>query len=114
MEGKKQETSEPDKKLQFLVDFDEKCIAMLMRMDSVSGNGVDVSKNYDMILQRAAHAIELLQGHTLVPPGALPYTGYLDDIVYFQKQHARITTLKTEMFLRVTRQHVCRACLLAF
>jgi len=95
---KKQDTREIDKKLQFIVSFDEKCIAMLMRMGMVSGNGVDVSKNYDTILQRANHAIELLQGHTPVPPEPLPYADYLDDIAYFQNQHARITILKTAMF----------------
>ena len=93
-----QDTREIDKKLQFLVCFDEKCIAMLMRMGMVSGDGVDVSKNYDIILERATHAIELLQGHTPVPPAPLPYADYLDDITYFQNQHVRITILKTAMF----------------
>jgi len=95
---KKQDTREFNKKLQFLVGFDEKCIALLMGMGMVSGDGVDVSKNFDIILQRSAHAIQLLHNHTPVPPAPLPYADYLDDIVFFQNQHARITILKTAMF----------------
>jgi len=87
-----------DKKLNFMVGFDRECISLLIEMGMVSGNGVDVQKNFNVILARTAHAIQLLDNYTCVPAGVLPYEDYLEDLAFFRAQQANIAYLKTAMF----------------
>ena len=69
-----------------------------MRMGMVSGNGVDVNKNFTIILVRTAHAIQMLENYECVPAGVHPYEEYLKDISYFRAEHNRVVYLKTAMF----------------
>jgi len=87
-----------DKKLHFMVEFDRECVSILMNMGMVSGNGVDVNKNFTIILVRTAHAIQMLESYECVPADVFPYAGYLEDIAYFRAQHDRVVYLKTVMF----------------
>ena len=81
-----------------MVEFDRECVSILMNMGMVSDNGVDVNKNFTIILERTAHAIQMLQSYECVPAGVLPYAGYPKDIAYFRAQHDRVCYLKTVMF----------------
>jgi len=67
-------------------------------MGMVSGDGVDVRKNFDIILERTAHAIQMLENYKCVPAGVHPYEEYLKDISYFRAEHNRVAYLKTTMF----------------
>ena len=87
-----------DKKLNFMVWFDRECISLLMGMGMVSRNGVDVHNNFNVILVRTAHAIQLLENYQCVPAGVLPYKDYLEDLAYFRAQQAKIAYLKPAMF----------------
>jgi len=94
----KQITKTADKKLHFMVDFDRDCVSILVDMGMVSGDGVDVQKNFDIIIERSAHAIQMLEHYECVPAGVHPYVEYLKDIAYFRTQHDRVVCLKTAMF----------------
>ena len=94
----KQIAKTADKKLHFKVDFDRECISILMDMGMVSGDGVDVQKNFNIILERSAYAIQMLESYKCVPAGVHPYAEYLKDITYFRAQHDRVVYLKTVMF----------------
>jgi len=95
---KKQTAKTTGTKLHFMVEFDRECVSILMNMGMVSDNGVDVNKNFTIILERTAHAIQMLQSYECVPAGVLPYPEYPKDIAYFRAQHDRVFYLKTVMF----------------
>jgi len=94
----KQIAKTADTKLFFMVNFDHKCVSILGDMGMVSGDGVDVRKNFDIILERTAHAIQMLENYKCVPAGVHPYEEYLNHISYFRAEHNRVAYLKTTMF----------------
>jgi hypothetical protein len=94
----KQIAKTADKKLHFMVDFDHLCVSILMDMGMVSGDGVDVQKNFNIILERSAYTIQMLESYKCVTAGVHPYAEYLNDIAYFRAQHDRVVYLKTVMF----------------
>jgi len=94
----KQIAKTPGMKLYFMVNFDRECVSILGAMGMVSGDGVDVRKNFDIILERTAHAIQMLENYQCVPAGVHPYEAYLEDISYFHAEHNRFVYLKTGMF----------------
>jgi len=95
---KERDSKTADDKLLFIIDFDRECVSILMNMGMDSGDGVDVQKNFNIILERIANAIQMLESHKCVPAGVHPYPEYLKDIAYFHAQHDRVVYLKTVMF----------------